>query len=286
MPSRTPGTLRLLLRPAMFVLHVPAAVAVVAAILMGQWQLGAWQEHRESRSAELAEVDPRPLAEVMGPDDPYPGDAVGRPVTTSGRWLSGSTVYVADKEHAGTPGFWMVTPLETCGTATVDCADPAALPVVVGWIPSVETTPAAPSGAVDAAGWLQPGEGAGAADADPTDDVLPTLRVAELLQRLDRDLYGGYLILDQPAEARGGLEAVTPASLPPVPTFTALRNLLYGIEWWLFAGFAAFLWWRWSRDELQNLRARNAVADGDVSPVSEPAEGDREPTSARIPSGP
>ena len=34
----------------------------------------------------------------------------------------------------------------------------------------------------------------------------------------------------------------------PVGTFTALRNLLYAIEWWVFAGFAAFLWWRYVRD--------------------------------------
>jgi surfeit locus 1 family protein len=286
MPSRTPGTLRLLLRPAMFVLHLPAAVAVVAAFLLGQWQVGAWQEHRENRSAELAEVEPRPLADVMGPDDPFPGDAMGRPVTATGGWLTRSTVYVADKDHDGTRGFWLVTPLSTCGAADVDCAEPVALPVVLGWTPTVESAPQPPTGTVDATGWLQPGEGAGAGDGDPTDDVLPTLRVAELLQRLDGDVYGGYLILDEPAEARAGLEPVTPESLPPVPTFTALRNLLYGIEWWLFAGLAVFLWWRWSRDEVQNIRARAVAADEDVNRVSEPADDDRTAPGARIPSGP
>ena len=31
--------------------------------------------------------------------------------------------------------------------------------------------------------------------------------------------------------------------------FTALRNLLYAVEWWVFGAFAAFIWWRWVRDQ-------------------------------------
>lgn len=284
MPSRTPGTLRLLTRPAMFVLHVPAVIAVVAAVLLGQWQVGAWQSHREDRSAELAHMDPIPIQQVLGADDAFPGDAVGRPVTAKGEWLTGSTVYVAGKEHAGTDGFWVVTPLAVCGA---DCGNAAALPVVVGWTPSVDSRPDAPTGTSEVIGWLQPGEGAGETDPDPGDDVLPTLRVAELLQRVDRDLYGGYLILDEPAGALAGLEAVTPDSLPEPPTSTALRNLLYGVEWWFFAGFAVFLWWRWSRDEIVNTRARAASEDDDpdVSPVSEPTGEEPGQPVARIPSG-
>jgi hypothetical protein len=49
---------------------------------------------------------------------------------------------------------------------------------------------------------------------------------------------------------------VTPASLPKASTFTGLRNLLYAVEWWVFGGFAVFLWWRWCRDELERQRLR------------------------------
>ena len=38
--------------------------------------------------------------------------------------------------------------------------------------------------------------------------------------------------------------------VPPVSGFTALRNLLYAVEWWIFGAFAFFVWWRWCRDEL------------------------------------
>ena len=53
--------------------------------------------------------------------------------------------------------------------------------------------------------------------------------------------------------ASTGLSAVTPASLPKPPSFTSLRNLLYALEWWVFAGFAVFVWWRWCRDEVSRV---------------------------------
>jgi surfeit locus 1 family protein len=31
--------------------------------------------------------------------------------------------------------------------------------------------------------------------------------------------------------------------------FTALRNLFYAWQWWLFGGFSVFLWWRHLRDQ-------------------------------------
>jgi surfeit locus 1 family protein len=46
---------------------------------------------------------------------------------------------------------------------------------------------------------------------------------------------------------------VTPDSLPKPSSFTALRNLLYALEWWGFGGFAVFLWWRWYRDEVSRV---------------------------------
>ncbi|MDP3890036.1 hypothetical protein, partial [Nocardioides sp.] len=45
-------------------------------------------------------------------------------------------------------------------------------------------------------------------------------------------------------------EPATLDQLPEVGRFTSVRNLLYGIEWWIFGLFAAFIWWRWVRDEV------------------------------------
>ncbi len=264
MGTRTRERVRALTRPRMLALHLLTVVAVTAATLLGLWQLGAWQAHREDRAAGLADAAPVPLEAVMRADDPFPADGVGRPVRFAGRWLPADTVYV-ERGSDGRAGFWVVTPVATC-----DADQPAAGPeasgcpamlVVRGW--SAAHPAPAPPGArtVEVTGWLQPGESAqdgaadqadGATEATAGSDVVSSVRVADIVQRVDRDLFGGYVIAESPADP--ALQPVTPASLPDPPAFTAVRNLLYAVEWWVFGLFAVFLWVRWCRDE-------TAVAD-------------------------
>jgi hypothetical protein len=44
-----------------------------------------------------------------------------------------------------------------------------------------------------------------------------------------------------------------------------LRNLAYGIQWWIFAGFAVFMWWRMLRAEA--TRSGEAVARRRTAPA-------------------
>jgi cytochrome oxidase assembly protein ShyY1 len=239
----------------MLAVHVLAVAAVLAALLLGRWQYGAWQHGREDRAAALTGAAPRPLASVMTSDQPFPGESVGRPVTFSGRWLPKGTVYVADREHDGRVGVWAVTPVAVCQDAAA-CATAPAMLVVRGWAPSVDDVPDPPRGKVRVTGWLQPGEGSGLSDPDPDDDVIPEVRVADAIQHVDQDLYGAYVIAEVATGDRGtesGLAAVTPASLPSPGAGTALRNLLYALEWWVFGGFAVYVWGRWCRDEVTRV---------------------------------
>lgn len=225
------------LAPRLWWGHLLVLVAVVAAALLGYWQVEAWQTKRDAEARDLTQVEPRALEDVMGPDDAFPGEQVGQPVTVRGTWLD-DTVFVEGREHDGVDGYWMVKAL------LLD--DGAAIPVVLGW--SADHEPMTlPSAEADLVGWLQPPEGTGATDDDPTDDVLPQLRTADLVQRVDVDLYGAYVI------AQDGVAGLPPGDLEALPEaskFTAVRNLLYGLEWWVFGGFAVFLWWRWVRDEV------------------------------------
>ena len=291
-PERPPSVLRVLTRSHLLLLHVLAVAAVVAAYLLGQWQLDAWKEHRADTGNRLAHEAPRPLDSVLGPDDAFPKDDVGRPVELQGQWLPDRSVYVDGRLHDGRTGFWLVTPIAVCsagGRAGAPCDTASAVPVVVGWTPKASgTTP--PRGRDDVIGWLQPPEQGDVVDADPQDDVLPQLRVADLLDRVDHDLYSGYVILDRPADARAGLVAVTPDSLPKAPASTALRNLLYGIQWWIFGAFAAFIWWRWCRDEILESRglpsSRTAARESVPAAPAEPASpADEQAGEPRLPSG-
>jgi cytochrome oxidase assembly protein ShyY1 len=216
--------------------HLLALVLLAGTIGLGLWQLGVWQGHRADAKQDATKAAVKPLDRVMGPDDPFPGLMVGHPVEVSGEWVPSGTLYVSGREHAGTAGYWVVTPVAVGGTGR------PAIPVVRGWVKDRAAAPAPPAGSVDLTGWLQPPEGdQGVSDSDPSDDVLPELRIADVIQHVDQDLYGAFVI---DREAAPGLERATVEQLPDAGTTTGLRNFLYGLEWWVFGGFVVYVWWR------------------------------------------
>lgn len=252
--------LRVLTAPRVLPLHLLGVVATIVFTMLGLWQFQAWQAEREAAVRDLSTLPTVPLEEVMDGDDPFPSSGVGRPVALTGVWLPEATFFVTERELEGRDGFWAVTPVAVC-EEPASCASASAVLVVRGWTAEPERAPTAPEGVVELTGWLQPPEGAGRPDTDPADDLLPELRIADAIQRVDQDLYGAYLIADEadPVGALDGLEPVTPASLPAPESDTGLRNLLYGIQWWAFTGFALYVWWRWAKDELERAqRARSA----------------------------
>lgn len=266
------------LRPRVWPLHLIGVVAVAVALSLGLWQYGAWQAHRERAAAEVVEQDPVPLADLLVPGDGFPGADVGAPAEVAGTWRDDLTFLVDDRRVDGEVGSWVVTPVAT------DDGDGALLPVVRGWTADPDDVPAA-TGTVTGVGWLQPGEGTGAVDEDPTDRVLPQLRLADVVRLVDADIYPGYLVLDIDGEtgvaaanaAADGLRAVTPDQVPEVAPNTSLRNLLYAIEWWVFAAFAAFVWWRFARDEVERARRADPLPDdggeeGPTDPAGDPQE--------------
>jgi surfeit locus 1 family protein len=252
------SVLRSLLSPRMLGLHTLAIVATAAAVLLGLWQYGVWQSGREDKTAAIEHARPQPLTAVMSPDEAFPQDGVGRPVHLSGRWLPGSTLYVSGRTLHGHRGVWAVTPVEVCRDEGHRCPGAPAVLVARGWAPSVRRAPAPPRGAAEVVGWLQPGEGADTVDPHPADDVMPQMAVADAVQHVRQDLYGGYVIARPTAptaasDGTRGLSALTPAALPSPSSFTSVRNLLYAFEWWVFGGFAVYLWWRWCRDEVTRV---------------------------------
>ena len=219
--------------PRLWGAHLLALVLLAGTIGLGLWQLGTWRDHRTDATQDATNAAAKPLTDVMGPDDPFPGLMTGHPVTLSGDWVPAGTIYVSGREHGG---YWVVTPVAVGGPGR------PAMPVVRGWVKDLAQAPAAPSGHVDVTGWLQPPEGStDVSDDDPTDDVLPQLRIADLIQHVDQDLYGGYVVDRHPTD---GLRPAALAQLPGAGTFTGLRNFLYALEWWVFAGFVVYIWWK------------------------------------------
>lgn len=214
--------------------HVLLVVALVAAGLLGWWQYASWDAARAHAALDLSNAPAKPLDEVFGPDDTFPAGDLGRRVQFSGEWMPESTLYVSGRKSAGTTGYWVLTPVRV---------GDAAMPVVRGWSP--EPKAPAVSGAARVEGWLHAGEGGKGIDEDPSDDVITAVRIASMTQHVDRDLYSGYVVSVTPTAE---LTAVASDAVPPVSTDTALRNLLYAVQWLMFGGFAAYIWWKWVTD--------------------------------------
>lgn len=220
-----------LLSPRLFPLHLVGIAAVFLAGWAGWWQVGVWHDHRTDRSAELAQMDPVPLDTLMGRDDPFPKKGVGHQVTVTGTWQAADESVVKNGDQS-----WVVTPLRT--------ANGSAILVVRGALTaSGDRAPAPLARADTVTGWLE-----------PSDDIISTL---DLIDQVDYDLYSGYVI--QRTGDQVGLGPVEPAALPKADAFTSVRNLLYGVEWWIFGAFAIFLWFRWAAD-LVGFETRSASA--------------------------
>jgi cytochrome oxidase assembly protein ShyY1 len=219
-------------------------VALAAAIGLGVWQLHAWQAGRDADARDLTTSPTKPLSQVMSGDDPFPGEYLGQPVTFEGTWLPKGTLYVADRDLHGKRGYWVMTPV---------LVGRSAMPVVRGW--SARPEAPRPTGSVAVTGYLQASEGTNAPDDDPEDDVIPEMRIASVVQHVDSDLYSAYVVARDAGSGTDGLATVTPASVPEVSTTSHLRNLLYAFQWWIFAGFAVYIWARWCRDQLEAAAA-------------------------------
>jgi cytochrome oxidase assembly protein ShyY1 len=243
-------------RPGLLTDLGAAAVALVLvgiAGALGLWQYGAWQAHRTAEARDLTDVAPVPLTDVMGRDDPFPGQDVGRPVEMAGEWIDGG-FWVRDRSYGDRDGFWAVAPLQVGDAAVL---------VVRGWADEPDPALLAVSGSADVTGWLQAPEGSLVTDDDPDDDVFPEIRVADAVQRVDVDLFSAYAVSEEPGP---GLEPAELEALPSPSRFTAIRNLLYAVEWWIFGAFAAFIWWRWRQD------ATAPEVTSEVAPVEQPVD--------------
>ncbi|MGJ9413938.1 SURF1 family protein [Aeromicrobium sp. CF4.19] len=252
MPERS--SLRLWLRPGMLGLHVLLVVAVSACVAGGLWQLGSYERQQSQERVERAALAPVPLAEAWGPDEPFTTDQDQRRVQVTGTFApTAEQVWIAGRTQEGGDGFWLVAPLVVQGGQD-------ALLVVRGFSAQVADPPAVPEGTLDVEGVLLPSEGEGTPlDADR---VASTLRVPSLLNDLARPLYPGYAIAT--TDTGAGL-ALAEEPEPDVSWTVGLNNLAYALQWWAFALFAVFMWWRMCTDQVADARAVD-VATTDPPP--------------------
>ncbi|MCX4576466.1 SURF1 family protein [Streptomyces sp. NBC_01571] len=242
---------RFLLTPRWWGINVFVLLAIPFCIFMGSWQLSRFearvQDQRDAgEQAAAARTDPaRPLRELL----PVDKDTSGKQAVATGRY--GKQLLVPDREVDGRRGYYVLTLLRTDGGR--------ALPVVRGWLPGTADpakAPAAPAGEVTVTGALQvsesPGsDGVSAAGGLP-DGQTGAISSASLVNLVPYKVYDAWITL---AKADGGMTAV-PATAPQGTglDLKAFQNLGYTGEWFVFAGFVVFMWFRLLRREAEFTR--------------------------------
>ncbi|WP_194244159.1 SURF1 family protein [Nonomuraea phyllanthi] len=249
--------LRTLLSPRIVGLHLLTAVVLVAFILLGRWQLGVFQDSGKPHASS----DPAPVAAgTLAPLGPQvKGDAVGRRVTAEGVYDPGRQLLVADRRpDVDAPGgkvsrdhgYWVLTPLRL--------DDGTLMPVVRGWSASAgdPAVAAVPEGRVTVSGRLRPQQGTDSvqrrAERLPAGQV-QTVSTGELVNLwTGQKVRTGFVVAQPPS---GSLTQVKVQ--PPVVGGTLTwRNLAYAANWWIFAGFAVFMWFHFVRDAVRSDRDR------------------------------
>ena len=237
-------------------------LAIVVAVMITFGMLGLWQLDvaRDQGRAEAVRAAPTQpvvdVATVLSPHALFPRDGSGRRITATGRYDGPAQVLVTPRLLRGEKGFWVVTPLVVRSTG-------ARIAVVRGFV----TDPAralAPDSAteVTVSGTLAPGESPAAdpADSDPplADGQLAALDLSLLVNRWPGDLYNAFVFAT--AERPDVTLVASPAveRVPPPPQAggsLSWRNTAYALQWWVFALFAAYMWWRMVRDDHETGKA-------------------------------
>ncbi|MFF5496257.1 SURF1 family protein [Streptomyces aquilus] len=260
---------RFLLTPRWWGINVFVLLAIPFCVFMGSWQLSRFEERMQDhdRATTQAAANERqaaaPLAELL----PVDQETSGRQATVRGRY--GKQLLVPGRELDGRRGFYVLTLLRTDGGK--------ALPVVRGWLPGdadPAKAPAAPKGEVTVTGALQaseqPGENGVSARGGLPAGQTSAISAASLVNLVSYDLYDAWVTLDK---ADAGMKAV-PASAPADSglNLKAFQNLGYTGEWFVFAGFVVFMWFRLLRREVEFARdAELGLLPDETAPAAQEA---------------
>ena len=225
------------------------AIAVVM-LWLGLWQMQVFED-QENTSAQARAAQPAvPLLENVAADATV-GDVYGRRVSARGEYLAAQELLITGEDGV----VRVLTALEV--------EDGRVLPVVRGTVPAGQQPPAPPGGSADVVGVFLPSEPA----ADTPDGAV---RLAALAQQWPQQLMPGFVTLEPELAAAQGLAPATVALLTGEGSW---QNYGYALQWWVFAGFAAFMTLRFVRaigregtlgatEELTDSRSGTTPSDG------------------------
>lgn len=287
-PRTFEGVYRFLLTPRWWGINVFAVLAIPFCIFMGSWQLSRFEarvdthQQQEVRAADAKAAAARPLDSLL------PVDTVtsGRQAGARGHYDTDHQLLVPGRtledKQGKRQGFYVLTLLRT--------DHGKALPVVRGWLPGdpgnkadAAKVPAPPKGEVTVTGALQASENQSStgvhADGGLPPGQLGMISAASLVNIVPYDVYDAWITL---TDTQAPLRAVPPAAAQGTGLdLKAFQNLGYTGEWFVFAGFVVFMWFRLFRREAEAARdAALGIVPADEAPGTPAAEPDADARAA------
>jgi surfeit locus 1 family protein len=248
------NVLRTALQPRFLALLGLVLVVGTVFVQLGRWQLGVAQGKATEEAVAAARAQrPVDLTSVLQPHSDFPGELSSRPVTATGHYAGQGQVLVPGRRLDGLDGSWVVTPF------VVD-AGGATIAVLRGFVTDPARATAPPEGTLTVTGGLAPPESPVDAPVGPGE--IGSVDTSVLVNTWPGELYNAFLFLE--SEDPGTGPQLTKVPTPLGETGIQWRNALYAVQWWVFAAFALWLWWRMVREE--------HVRQGDIEP--EDATGD------------
>jgi surfeit locus 1 family protein len=254
--------LRTALKPRWLGLFALVVAVMVSFGLLGLWQLSVARDNGRAEQARATPTLPvADIAAVLTPHTLFPQDGSGRRITATGRYDGSAQVLVAPRLLRGQRGYWVVTPLVVRSTG-------ARIAVVRGFVTDPAQA-AAPAIAADVtvSGALTPGESP-AQDTSTAGTALPdgqmtTLDLSRLVNRWPGALYNAFVfataeVPDVTSVASPSVQRVPPPAL--ASGGMSWRNTAYAFQWWAFALFAAYMWWKMVRDDFETGRRETGKA--------------------------
>ncbi|MBG6223859.1 cytochrome oxidase assembly protein ShyY1 [Arthrobacter sp. CAN_A2] len=268
--------LKTALKPRWILLLILAMVIASVFVLLSQWQFNSSRQAPPPAPSTTEEV--RPLTDVLQPLTPLYASGADQMVSLDGDFLPDTRTLVQDRLRDGEEGLWVVQAFAVDGVATPagDAGESPVIPIVLGWLPAAEDATSLPEqeGPAAVVGRLLPPEAP--LVQRPVEGQVPSLSTAELATRWDVRAYAAFVVAT--TVTAGGADVPFAAGMEPVvvgpqPQETPINwlNIFYAIEWFVFAGFAFFLWWRLVADD--HRRSLEDAADAADDAEAQPAAG-------------
>lgn len=240
--------LKTALKPRWILALILAMGIAALFVLLSQWQFSRSQDSAPPPPSTTEQV--QPLVEVFTPGTPMSAGVADQIVSMEGRFLPDSRVLVQSRLQDDREGLWVASAFEVAGSEPT-----AVVPVVHGWVPDAESASQVPelTGPASVEGRLLPTEAP--AVQRPVPGEVPTLSVAQLINIWNVPaVYSGFVVSFDTAVNGAAVQPQAPLEavyVGPQPQETPINwlNIFYAVEWFVFAGFAFFLWWRLVADD-------------------------------------